>query len=305
MSKRQWWAAAALTLAAVWGGVVGARAAEEAPVFRFSPPNGLTRTETVRIKQVRDFGQGRANSDTVEIQARYAYAAAAEGHTVTETMVAGRVLSGESAQAEIMLATLKGLPLTYRVSPSGQMQSVSGLERVPQELKKRLPAEAYEAMAPSLTPEKLSAASRTQWQADVTDLVGRPARVGTTWVSLEECAWPDGNTIKYYAARKVAGQALVQGKPCLRIISTYSTDPAEFKSFLGESGAALLTGLKPLPGKAKVTGEAQRVVDPATLMWYDGKGRLWVQAPIGGGDSTLFTFTREREYQVAVTPPKP
>ena len=187
------------------------------------------------------------------------------------------------------------------------MRSVSGVDRVLEAMKKKLPTGTYEAIAKTLTPDIILKTGKAEWDADVADFVGREAEVGQAWVSVEEFPWADGSIIKYYAATKVTAQApLPDGKAGLKVVCSYSTNPDYLKGFLGDAGVAALAGLKPLPGTAKVSGERQRVVDPTTLVWYEGKSRRWIQAPthLPGAEEFLVTLTEEKTYTVTITPPK-
>ncbi len=296
---------AAMAIGCGWGARV--RAEEAEATFRFAPPDGTVKVETAKVTQKVDLGTGRAVDRTSEVEIRYQFATVPSGHTVTETLTSGRSLDGKDESAQMAVSAFRDIPLAYRIDTFGKMQSVSGVERVLGEMQKKLSPETFALVAKTMTPESVLEQSKSEWDAEVADFIGRPAKVGAAWVSVEEFFLPDGTPVKHYAAKKITSAPLVGGKPGLRVAFAYTTNPEELKSFLGPAGATALAGLKPLTGKAKVSGEGQRTVDPATLIWYDGKVRRWVYGTVTMPEAgeVPMTFTQEKTYKAVVTPPKP
>ena len=121
--------------------------------------------------------------------------------------------------------------------------------------------------------------------------MGRPTKVGTSWVAVEEVPLPDGRTAKCYVAKKVEGISGGYVQVRTRTVS----DPSQLRSFLGESADRLLADKKPLSG-TEVSGDASLLIDPVTLDTKESKSIRRMELVIkGGGRSLSITATEVKE----------
>jgi len=289
--------------AAVWLGVavccgLAAAGAPSAATFRFAPPEGTKQAEVIQTTQT--VLAGKPTVRATEMRATLEFRRTGGRQTVSVTVTGGGIGSGKGKQPDPAITALKGLPLTYTIDAQGRMQSVTGLDKVPARLKSGFSAAEVKRLAPLLTAPAILRTQRIEWGNHVADFVERPAKEGAVWVTRSQFPLPDGRMVGYYVAHRISGGACVQGRNLLRVLTMFSTQPNELRSFLGRGAEQALKGLKPLSGQDKVTGNGERLVDPATLLWYDGRStrRLQTSVQASDGGKIAVTVTMARTYQI-------
>lgn len=248
---------------------LAAHAAGQGPTFRFNPPDGITRTETMKTTQVLDLGGGRTTTRNTVTKSRVAVRNAKSGHTVAATLLSGKTVSGRTRQDDISLEALQGLTITYTIDAAGRMVGASGLDAVVNRFRRMFPPEVLANM-PELTDTKwVLAAEQAEWNRSVVNYKGRPAILGTAWLATEEYALQN-ETLTFYAAMKVVGEKTIAGRKCLQVRYQYSQDPSKLAGFLGEAAKVLLPGKTPFVSDSTISGGGERLVDPLTLLPYGG-----------------------------------
>jgi hypothetical protein len=256
---------------------VAAAAEEQVPKFTFNPGNGTVRTmRGTRTTETR-LADGRSRSTTVTSVFKESYARTEPGYTVRQTLISSTLPAG----LEAVMNALRHTPLVYEVDAAGKLLSVKGPEAIIAELQAELPRKLRESMpAAYLDAEQMREQQRVAWKEVVTDAVGRPAGIGEAWVATTQLRLPDGRVLQHYAARKVVGRAMAQGRPCVRVQIVTSNDPEELRGFLGTAADTLLNGLKPLSTDAKISGSGHAIMDPATALQYDSGWHQRVEAEV-------------------------
>ncbi len=293
---RRWWCAAlVLVSAGMWA--VWAQA-QEAPKFRFNPGDGLVTIRESKTTQTAQAAGRPPHARVNTIREKAVYTRARDGYGVRSTLLSATTIP---ASGDALMSAMKGKTLTMRLAKDATVRAIDGLETFAAEARKQVPAQA----AGVVTTEVLFSRVKAQWEGDTTDYLGHRARVGEAWVSRQLEVLPDGRTQPCYVAKKVGGRARTQGRDCLRVLTMTHWDPRQLRGFLGSKGDALLAGLKPLTGGAKVTGQSYRVVDPATLVEYSGKGTLRMEMTIStpDGGTIPMTFTQVKQATTRVQTP--
>jgi len=288
----------------LWGRAV--HAADEGPVFRFSPPTRTVRVETTRTTQLLEVAGQVAPARETESVARVEIVRMPNGCRLLSKLVSGTSQGGNSAVGQALLDALKGVTVTYVIDLQGHVQSVEGLEAAAARVRRSVPAEMEPTLARSFAPGALLQAQKADWDRAVGDLVGRPASVGAVWVSRQQYGAPDGSLVDVHAATKVVGRVKMQEHDCLRLANTFSSNPEDLRSFLGASAEALLADLKPLGGSARIAGDSQYITDPATLIWYQATSKLKMETTveIPGRGPAPAVITWIKQYRTKPVPPK-
>ena len=234
MTRSTWWLGMVLATALLGPWRRPRRAAEAVTVPQSAPPSAGTSApqpaDTGITFQYRPDYQPRVDltktTQTMEAQGivprtrtntyreQRTTAASQAGYLVRDTLLEGSTVGEE--EADPIITALKGKTITLTVDPAGKIVSMQGWELVSQELLKQLPAGAPESVRKLVSPEFLGGIACREWASNVTDYVGHPAKVGETWVSLEEFPLPDGSVGKCYVAKKVvsaSGDIRARGHP--------------------------------------------------------------------------------------------
>jgi hypothetical protein len=280
-----------------WAGSVSLAAGQQAPTFRFNPPDGTTCLETITGTQTLDFGEGRAITRETELRQQMAVKRTPKGYEITNECVSVRTQNSSGKRDDLqerLMDLFRGAPLTYEVDQGGGLVNVAGLDVIAQRAKALFPPEVLAMAGKRLDKEALLARERADWNDSATKLIGRRAAVGEAWVEVEEWLAPCDEVVKYYVANKIVGQARVGRRECVQVRMQFNTDLQKLREFLGDQAGTALSQIAPLGPGPSVEGGGQATVDPQTLLWYAASSRREVKAHVTvPGQGTIPVTIRE------------
>jgi hypothetical protein len=132
--------------------------------------------------------------------------------------------------------------------------------------------------------------------------VGRAAKIGDVWTSTEEFTLPTGEAIVSYTATKFVEKVKCETHDCVRIQFSYTSD-ADALGDIAEkvvNDAADAGGVPQLKAEMSgttITGEGERIIDPATMLIYHEtiSRTMKMQMDIPGKGKIMVTGQETRE----------
>jgi len=273
-------------------------AEEQVPVFAFDPGNGTVVVTCKTLSTTWVLSDGRTKYGETQGEEKVVFARTKDGYSVTMT---ASVLKGPTGFAAAVSQAFAEHSLVAVIDSGGRLVSETGLEPIVAKIGEAVPPEAKKFYSAATQQAELLKWDQADWYASVTSFLGHRAKVGEVWVIATDFHSFGDPVLHCYAATKVIGRVTMQGRPCVRVQTITNNDPEELRGFLGAVANTLLAGLKKLSPEAKVSGDSVRVIDPATMIDYGGKGRDRLEAVMSFWDAGRAQATRTRVVEATVT----
>ena len=253
--------------------------------FRLEPAVGSAyEAATTHTREV-DLGDGKRTDRSVgkvkffadKLQDEYRIKA-----TTTETRIER---DGQAILSPMLTANI-GVELIYEFDSDGKLTTIRGYEGILEQLKKMLPAPFVAQMTPLFNSEGLRKRDIATWNARGGHLLGKEVKIGDVETKTEPFALPTGGTVQTNVETTFAGWVDCGPGPegvagrCVRIEYKYSTD----------EGA-----------KAKLTGEGEKIIDPATLRVYSESSvkRLSGELEVPNKGKQQVSLVETQEYKTS------
>jgi hypothetical protein len=192
----------------------------------------------------------------------------------------------------------------YHVDSAGQIVSIDGFNKLADLIAESVPPDMAPQMQAILSEETLVNGEITEWNGRIGDFVGAVVEAGDVFYSEAAVALPMGGSATYYSVIKIMETVQCGEKQCVRIGYSYNSDPEGLKQFMGdffEEFAAAIdsSGVDVSVSGAEVTGEGERLVDPATMLIMSETvtRTIKMQVDVSGEEPVYGTVVEQREYK--------
>ena len=199
------------------------------------------------------------------------------------------------------LALLKGLTITDVVNPRGDVIDITGDDTLRANAKEKLSPEMNAAIEKVINHEALLKQDKAIFASKVTRLIGRPVKIGDTWIdTFNDPVSALNEEMPVYRYTRIDGWAKAGERKVLRV-KIICNSTAEGLAMAIEKTAKDVTGAveKPLDegtdGKLSSSGET--LIDPATMCIYSETGSLDVLMvkKVAATRTVAITFTEKNE----------
>lgn len=297
-----------LALAGLLLAVPAASAAEgEAVTFTYAPPEGVVVERTVkRSNEVRRGDD--AYLDVSLLRDERVAEKTADGYTIRRTVLENTLERDGTPITSPMLGAMAGLELVYTIDSDGRATDIQGYDAILEKLKTTLPGPFVSQIASLFNKEGLRQRDIAQWNAELGEQAGSTVALGERRAERAEMTLPSGQKAPYYTLDIYDSWVdCGDGARCLKIRTLYHHDPVALAELGGDGAAAALEQAgwdgEALAGEplGEVTGEGERLVDPATMELYGQTSKKTLDADVtlpGSGETHVRTIEKTKyEYQ--------
>ncbi len=283
--------------------------AEEATTFIFSPPDGLTYTETTRTKNTTAIvaGSNRMTEATEQIlKTKTEINKSATGYTIIETVLSvDETKDGKDTDPDSFLLASVGIPVTYHIGKDGKLLSVDGIDNIVASCKKTMAEDEQRSSGYLITAKGILDANKASWYEDTQSLIGRTVKTGSSWKFSVTYPMPNGKSDAVLETITMIGKEENNGHDGVRLHYVKRHDQkalAEARAFFFKE---LLTGesdkgKQPQVSIKQATEEGDDVVDPMTLQSLSSTSNSTIVTVLTGGDDEKMEITETTDEETSV-----
>jgi len=254
-------------------------AADPATVkFRLEPAVGSAYEAASTHTREVDLGEGKRVDKSVG-KVKFFTDKLADEYRIKATTTETRIERDGQPILSPMLTANIGVELIYEFDADGKLTTIRGYEGILEQLKKMLPAPFVAQMTPLFNSDGLRKRDIATWNGRGGQLLGKEVKIGDVETKTEPFALPTRGTVQTNVEATYAGWVDCEQSRCVRIVYKYSTDDAE----------------------AKVTGEGEKIVDPATLRVYSesSEKRLSGELEVPSKGKQQVTLVETQDYKTS------
>jgi hypothetical protein len=192
----------------------------------------------------------------------------------------------------------------------GVAEAVEGLESFDDELKKNLPPDLYEAIAPAMNAKALETKYLLEWDGEVGQFTGQTREIGDPFSVEGDYPLPNGQAIRIRTTFTITKSECAKFDGCVRIGFTNATQNSEALSGLLGGLLERLARASDPSGKTNLLGQIQEyslngsgelIVDPTTMRIFsqnfERRMKMTVDTPRGRAVPVMMTQSREQQYE--------
>lgn len=252
----------------------GCATTSEPVAFRFHPPKGLTYVQTYRL--TRTVKMRESFTEVQETKTRVTVRNNGNGYALLFHPISDTVTSdGKPTSRSPLYQAMMTLDTSMQIDQNGKLVAVTGYDQLLPAYKRLL---KKDRLAPStvntvLDAEKVAIAKvKAGWRNHVGTLAGQTAQIGEVWQRPTEVALPLIQVIIPVPSRvALLDRVTRNGVSCVRVQTKYCGTPSSLRKELQKRMEAEMdkkAGHNLQVEQIEITGEGERIVDPATLLAY-------------------------------------
>lgn len=296
---------------ALFASLIPAGAEEEAVKFTFNPPAPLTFTEETITKRATIAADVDPDVETSKLVTRVNLGKVQDGYTYSMQPLSFIVEKAGKVINDPILDIIQTNRYVLNIDTAGKVTKVNGQEGVKDAAMKLAPKEMAPALEKMLDPKLLAEKEIANWDGRIGDFAGTTAEKNHVWIRHATFPMPTGADGKYYVASVFTGMVEKDGRQLARIRFLFTTDQSRLRVQLNDLARDIITkipALQPLPASPgfTISGQGERLIDPATMLIYEEKAERNVQITVAvGKDSSTSVIIEEfRETKVSGLPAK-
>lgn len=279
--------------------------------FVFNPPAPLTFTEETITRRATIAADVDPDVETSRLVTGVSVAKVDNGYTYSMQPLSFVVEKGGKVISDPILDIIQTNRYVLNIDSAGRVTRVSGHEGVKEAALKIAPREMAPAIEKMLDPKLLAEKEIANWDGRIGDFAGTMAKKNHVWIRQATFPMPSGADGKYYVASVFTGMVEQDGRQLARIRFLFTTDQARLRVQLNDLARDIINDIppvQPLPASPgfTITGQGERLVDPATMLIHEEKAQRNVQITVAvGKDSSTSVIIEEfRETKVSGLPGK-
>lgn len=274
--------------------------------FTFAWPHGLEYSETVKTTVIKEM-QGQARTTDVTITVGHVKVAkSSSGYLLKATPLRSSMTRNGKKVENPFTRLALNRTFVYKLSPRGELISISGYEAFIKDMKAALPRQAHPLIASVLNPQSILNREKAEWNGRITQFLGRSVKAGDRWVATDKFPLPTGNLVFYSVTSFPAIK--IQGKRTLTTIRfTYDTDASAMRKHMQGMVHKLpaSSGAKIKVGPVALRGKGERVIDARTMFIVSEKIERVISSTVAthGKPDIRQTRNETKEYSYRVINP--
>jgi hypothetical protein len=207
--------------------------AESSPLtFKFNPPDSITFSVEVKSERTRWFDSTKNSTDSSISVVRRTIKRTPTGFTMTARPQSIVTKIGGQAVDSPVNTVLKATRVTSQLDTLGLITTVTGYDRIPQQLDSLFTGQTAARLKEVLKPENLAAREQLEWNGKLQGLAGESVDIGKISYEKAEYPIPGGTHIPFMVAVQVVDTIELHGKACAILLISAGSDPNEMARFL-------------------------------------------------------------------------
>ncbi len=275
--------------------------------FKYDPSSEYNVViDTLRI--IKDMGIDSTNRriDVSEMIYRSTVTEVENGYSVkSEPISITTTRNGEPIDNPI-LSMMGNTNFTTLTDREGTAVSISGFEKMRDQIVKDFPAQIAESVLPMFSDEFLIQKMNTEMEGRIGMFLGEKVEVGDVWTWESEFELPSGGKLLYDNIVQFSELVEFEGKELLQIEFEYVTDASEVDSLVNNITDSVVKAA----GKedfeidnsiGEISGGGMRLIDPNTMMiFYEftvKEVKSLMTIPEMGEQTMTLVETREHQFK--------
>ena len=271
--------------------------------FNFNPPDGLVYYQTQITRKTTIMGASEKRTDITESKSKIEVKKTSTGYLITVTPSSAKMTRNGVEVNNPILLLLQNLSIVYEVDEQGQLVSIKGFEKLREMMKASFPPQVVEQLSSLLNEEALVNKETSEWNGRIGDFAGAQISVGDVFTGVSEFPLPGDESVTYYTVTKFEEIVPCGNRNCIKISFYYNSNPETLEEYVGDAIEDIARSAGKADGnfslsKVEITGEGERLMDPATMLIYSEliKRNVRMEMEVPGQGKVPVTQIEERQY---------
>ncbi len=261
-----------------------------APVkFTFAPPTPLTYVEESVTRRATIVSGQDAGVEEATVRMKTTVTKEGEGFKISAEPQSPVLTRGGKPVKDKVWDVLSATPVTYHLDSAGKLKSIEGYAGVLAAASKVASKEVRKTLEAAMNEKSLVEKETAQWNSRIGDFIGREAAANSVWVTEGVYPLPDGTVANFFVVTLFDRVLEQDGRKLAKLRFFLTADRDTIQTRVNDMARDVVKGVpqpRPLinpPGFA-ISGQGERLVDPATMIVYSEKGTREILVSLPGRD---------------------
>lgn len=261
-----------------------------APVkFTFAPPTPLTYVEESVTRRATIISGQDAGDEEATVRIKTTVTKEGEGFKISAEPQSSVLTRGGKPVKDKVWDVLSATPVTYHLDPAGKLKSIEGYAGVLAAASKVASRDVRKTLEAAMSEKSLVEKETAQWNSRIGDFIGREAVRNSVWVTEGVYPLPGGTAANFFVVTLFDRVLEQDGRKLARLRFFLTADRDTIQTRVNDMARDVVKGVprpRPLinpPGFA-ISGQGERLVDPATMIVYSEKSTREILVSLPGRD---------------------